>query len=409
MKVGSLFSGIGGLELGLDLDVAWQVELDPYCRRVLARHWPDAERHEDVRAVGAHNLEPVDVICGGFPCQDISTAGAGAGLAGERSGLWFEMLRIINELRPRYVVAENVAALRTRGLDVVLAGLRDAGYRTSWSIVGASELGAPHQRKRLWLVASRADQPMVYAPTVTVSDQRECALEVWPLDGGDPELWERGEPRTTEIRTHRNARLRALGNAVVPQIPRMIGRALRGERGDFDWLPQQRAASYLPTPTASAYGSNQRPGPAGKRPSLDAMARTRSWPTPTVSGLYGKRREGTASGDGLATSVRQWPTPTAHNAKGAPGEDSIAAGGRQSDLVVAVRQWPTPTTQDAANNGGASQLRRNTIPLNAAVGPGQMLSPRWVELLMGYPLGWTEIGEQNSDDTFISGKPRRKR
>ena len=157
LRIGSLFSGIGGLELGLERagvgTTAWQVEQDPYCRAVLAKHWPAAVRHDDVRTVGASTLSPVDVICGGFPCQDISVAGRGAGLDGARSGLWFEYLRIVQELRPHLVIIENVAALRTRGLDTVLAGLHDAGYRTEWALAAAADVGAPHRRKRLFVVA----------------------------------------------------------------------------------------------------------------------------------------------------------------------------------------------------------------------------------------------------------------
>src|SRR5437868_5460774 len=116
VNVGSLFSGIGGFELGFEragMRVSWQVEQDAYCRAVLARHFPDAARFEDVREVGAQNLDPVDLICGGFPCQDLSSAGRGAGIDGARSGLWSEFARIVCELRPRYVVVENVPALLT--------------------------------------------------------------------------------------------------------------------------------------------------------------------------------------------------------------------------------------------------------------------------------------------------------
>jgi len=114
MRIGSLFSGIGGLERGLELaglgHTVWQVELNEYCRAVLAKHWPNAERFEDVSSVGKPTLAPVDLICGGFPCQDVSSAGKRAGLAGARSGLWFEYLRIVRELRPQWVVVENVAS-----------------------------------------------------------------------------------------------------------------------------------------------------------------------------------------------------------------------------------------------------------------------------------------------------------
>lgn len=157
MRIGSLFSGIGGLEKGLEDagcgSVVWQVERDPFCRSVLAKHWPHAKRFEDVCAVGLDNLPPVNIICGGFPCQDISYAGKGAGLAGERSGLWREYARIVRELRPRFVVVENVSALLARGLGDVLGDLAALGYDAEWHCVRASDVGAPHRRERLFVVA----------------------------------------------------------------------------------------------------------------------------------------------------------------------------------------------------------------------------------------------------------------
>ena len=161
MKIGSLFAGVGGLELGLERagvgHTVWQVELDDFCRSVLTKHWPNVERHADVRAVGSQNLSPVGVICGGFPCVDISFAGLGAGLAGERSGLWWEFARIVRELRPRFVVVENVAALLVRGVDDVLGTLASLGYDAEWSCVRACDVGAPHRRDRLFIVAQLAD------------------------------------------------------------------------------------------------------------------------------------------------------------------------------------------------------------------------------------------------------------
>ena len=158
MTIGSLFSGIGGLELGLERaglgPVLWQVEMDPFCRSVLAMHWPGADRSvTDVKEANANNLARVDVVCGGFPCQDLSYAGRGAGLAGRRSGLWWEYLRIVRELEPRIVVVENVSALLARGLDAVLGSLAEAGYDAEWRCVRASDAGAPHRRERIFIVA----------------------------------------------------------------------------------------------------------------------------------------------------------------------------------------------------------------------------------------------------------------
>ena len=158
MKMGSLFSGIGGLDLGLEraipgLQTVWQVEKEEFCRSVLERHWPDATRYNNVRTVGAHNLEPIDILCGGFPCQDISIAGKGEGLDGERSGLWWEFHRLINELRPRVAVMENVSAIDVRGLSAVVGSLSQIGYDCQWTIISAAQCGAPHMRRRWFGVA----------------------------------------------------------------------------------------------------------------------------------------------------------------------------------------------------------------------------------------------------------------
>jgi len=155
--IGSLFSGIGGLELGLEWaglgPVAWQCEADAACRSVLRARWPGTTIYNDVREVRGAEVQPVDIICGGFPCQDVSLAGKGAGLDGARSGLWFEYGRIVREVRPRFVVVENVAALVVRGLDRVLGDLAESGYDALWFPLRASDVGAPHRRERVFIVA----------------------------------------------------------------------------------------------------------------------------------------------------------------------------------------------------------------------------------------------------------------
>lgn len=160
MKVLDLFSGIGGFSLGLEragFETVAFCEPNPFCQAVLKHHWPTVPVYEDVRELSADRLVndgiTFDAICGGFPCQDISVAGKGAGLAGARSGLWWEFHRLIAETRPKWVIAENVSALRSRGLDEVLGSLAALGYDAEWHCIPASAVGAPHRRDRIWIVA----------------------------------------------------------------------------------------------------------------------------------------------------------------------------------------------------------------------------------------------------------------
>ncbi len=232
LTVGSLFAGIGGFDLGFEragFTIRWQVEIDPWARAVLAKHWPTVPKYPDVREVGAHSLEPVAVLCGGFHCQDISLAGKGAGIEGQRSGLWAEYARLIGELRPRYVVVENVAALRTRGLDRVLGDLAACGYDAEWDCIPAAAVGAPHRRDRLWLVAYPHQQRTQVPP-----GRGHAAVQVF--GGGDAagslgdwSDWWAAEPnvgRVVDGLPQRVDRLRGLGNAIVPQIAKWIARRI---------------------------------------------------------------------------------------------------------------------------------------------------------------------------------------
>lgn len=160
MKFLSLFAGIGGFDLGLEragMSCAGQVEIDEYCRAVLAKHWPDVPQFGDIREVTADSIRercgPIDLICGGFPCQDISVAGKGAGLEGLRSGMWWEMRRLINELRPDWLLIENSPALRTRGADTVCLHLEEMEYDWWATVVGARHAGARHIRNRTLILA----------------------------------------------------------------------------------------------------------------------------------------------------------------------------------------------------------------------------------------------------------------
>ena len=254
MKIGSLFSGIGGLELGLEraipgAEVIWQAERDPYCRDVLEKHWPKAKRYGDVRRIKGSEVERPDLLCGGFPCQGASSAGLGLGLEDHRTGLWIEFERLIGELDPRWVVLENVAAIRTRGLSRVLYGLAACGYDALWDCIPAAAVGAPHLRDRWFCIGWRSPDAISDAVRVNLREQRERdreqRQEQRPSELGDDGPggalaghWRRAlgqcspwpvEPsvgRVADGVRDRAHRLRALGNAVVPQCAEVVGRMI---------------------------------------------------------------------------------------------------------------------------------------------------------------------------------------
>lgn len=284
----SLFAGIGGFDLGLEragMRCIGQVEIEPFCQQVLAKHWPHVRRWDDIKTFNPSEFfsdgKTPDLICGGFPCQDISNAGRRVGIGGQRSGLWTEFLRCIRELRPRYVLVENVAALLSRGLDRVLGDLASVGYDAEWHCIPAAAVGAPHLRDRVWIVAypepvgrqagrgkpgaegeagQRRGQPAGGAANVPHADgghrqgggeQQERKAEGRTAAGGhlpsvsDAQLlrleraWLRGaiadrvewlpEPGVCRVAHGIPGgvdRLAALGNAVVPQVVEVIGRAI---------------------------------------------------------------------------------------------------------------------------------------------------------------------------------------
>lgn len=237
-KVLDLFSGIGGFSLGLERTGMFETvafcEIDPFARRVLAKHWPDVPIFEDVRKLKGDDVGDVTVICGGFPCQDISKAGSGAGLKGGRSGLWAEMHRLIDEVRPEWVIAENVCALRVNGLARVLQDLWKIGYDAEWHVIPACGVGAEHRRDRVWVIAN-PNRGGCEAPWLTQSvaemAKREAHKQLQAAESSGAFRWEGrvscpGMGRIVDDVPDRVDRLTVLGNTVVPQIPELIGRAI---------------------------------------------------------------------------------------------------------------------------------------------------------------------------------------
>jgi DNA (cytosine-5)-methyltransferase 1 len=263
LNVLDLFSGIGGFSLGLEragMRTVAFCEIDPFCRKVLAKNFPGVPRYDDVRTLTADRLRAdgiaADVICGGFPCQDISVAGKRAGLDGERSGLWSEYARIIGELRPRYVIVENVSALLSLGLDRVLGDLAALGFDAEWHCIPASAVGAHHRRDRLWLVAypaserrgetrqhserhseRLAERGQILADADSARLPLRPTLGSWMAEAiaGHARLstqrlgeWppEPAVGRVADGIPDRVDPIKTLGNAVVPIIPELIGLAI---------------------------------------------------------------------------------------------------------------------------------------------------------------------------------------
>ena len=275
MTVGSLFSGIGGFDIGLErvgMTMRWQVENDPYCNRVLRKHWPNVVRYGDIKFIDWHTVERVDLVCGGFPCQPVSVAGKRKGRADER-WLWPEFARCVGVLRPRYVLIENVSGLLVRGFADVLRDLAACGYSCEWDCVPASAVGAPHQRDRVWIVAygigeqlrdagcrrilseegalqtdgeererfwthaghggevmADADEPRLEGRSNGLGSEKDCACQRTPWAccraHEDQRIARSGIRRVSHGVPHRVDRLRGLGNAVVPQVVEWIGKRI---------------------------------------------------------------------------------------------------------------------------------------------------------------------------------------
>jgi len=342
MRIGSLFSGYGGLDMAVaahyDATVAWHVEFDKAPSKVLAHHWPDVPNHGDVTAVDWSQVEPVDIITGGFPCQDVSHAGLRAGVhQGTRSGLWFQMARAIDALQPRKVIIENVAGLLSadaacnvepcpwcvgdepaghmRALGAVLADLAEMGFDAEWGSVRAADAGAPHGRLRVFVVAADAGSGQLPRAAIGVD-----GLPVAGERGGDPDL------------------------------------------------------TLLPTPTASD-GPNGGPGMRNGRGVADALPGVVSLlPTPRAA----------RGASATETTEALLPTPTARDWKdGTPCENV------PTNALLGRTVWGDFGPYTAAITRWSAVLGRQAPPPTEPGTNGRpRLSPRFVEFMMGLPDGW---------------------
>jgi DNA (cytosine-5)-methyltransferase 1 len=261
--VGSLFSGIGGLDLGLEragLEIVWQSEIDPFACKVLKKHWPKVVNHGDIKQIDWAAVEPVDIICGGYPCQPFSLAGQRKGTDDPRH-LWPWVRTAISELRPQYAILENVRGHLSLGGTTVIGELAEIGYDAEWRVVSAAGLGAPHRRERIIIVAypnnsrsgtsergidSKRKKKIEERKDVSQFGISGCGSEmadssserlqrpIWALsqrngNGFTNGGWWEIEPsvgRVVDGIPDRVDRLKGLGNAVVPQVAEYIGRLI---------------------------------------------------------------------------------------------------------------------------------------------------------------------------------------
>ncbi|MCP5363459.1 MAG: DNA (cytosine-5-)-methyltransferase [Rickettsiaceae bacterium] len=284
LNVLDIFSGIGGFSIGLEAASMQTVafcEINPFCQKILTRHWPSVPIFSDITTIHKEDLKAlptIDVIAGGFPCQDISVAGKQKGITAKRSGLWKEFARLINEIKPKYAIIENVANLRSTGLISVLQDLWEIGYDAEWHCIPASAFGAPHRRDRIWIIAhpacigkvglsvgkketesafgdgyknvsdsncKRLQRHRRFKETSLICTQEQVSvhhssrgIKQWdkePLEAPrlkDERLnpdwveWLMGYPISWTDGGSRMQRLQSLGNAVVPLIPEFLGKVV---------------------------------------------------------------------------------------------------------------------------------------------------------------------------------------
>ena len=380
---GSVFSGGGGFDLGFEragIEPAFQIEIDRFCNRVLKARWPEVERHGDIQAIDPAGLRAVDALFGGFPCQDVSVAGRGAGLAGERSGLFFEFIRLAAALRPRWVVLENVPGLLSsnEGADMatVLGELADLGYGWAYRVLDAQYFGVPQRRRRVFIVGC-------------LGDGRAAAQVLFESEGGGgdpPEGGEEGE-RPAYALTSRSS-------------GRRLETELKAHSGADGWIPnaEEAADGYLvaeghdasedgtgrgvPLVIPIQYPDQQRlPGSAmpngsglGKEgdPSFTLETRNRQ-------GVAYRKRTMT---HGAEAQDEQWEE--------AEVATVLDATGRATTLAATLAAKNEP-----ANSAATREEMGNTMA--ALTGIVRRLTPLEAERLQGFPDGWTCLCEARGD------------
>lgn len=397
MRFGSLFTGIGGFDLGLErvgMECAWQVEIDTFPRRILEWHWPSLHRPEDVCEVGSDNLGAADLICGGFPCQDLSVAGKRAGLAGERSGLFYEFARIIDELAPRWVLIENVPGLLSsnggRDMGAVLGTLAELGYGYAYRVLDAQFFGVAQRRRRVFIVGC-------------FGDATSAAKVLF-----EPESCPRGTPPSRKKRrvsatlsasgagTSRTGGQAAEPDFLVPQLAGTLkARDYKGANSEDaagGKLVVSHIAAFIPGQGAKAgsiNAENARDGQlvAGVSTNKQDASHETYIPVDRIGGWVDREdRVFAFQSDKRRSTVQE------HVYHKPAGRADTLTQQRQNVLLA-----PTLSTK---NEVASSSTQRQAWMEQAAelFGTVRRLTPLECERLQGFPDGWTAIDGENTPD-----------
>ena len=436
LRVGSLFSGIGALDIAihniLPSSTIWFVECEKFCQKILRKRFPDTQIYDDVCSVGKENLAPIDILVGGFPCQDISVAGNGKGITKDtRSGLFFEMWRIATELQPRIVLFENVPLINNRGLDIVTESVVQDGWTIEWFCLSASDVGAWHRRERWWGLAHREKAPLFQNYTMVGHLQdgwRTMQKDLFGSSSSVERMPRAGMARDGKLYSRKQSKS-AEGFFNTPNT--------------MDHLPR-REGGALERSLYRGEGNSKRERSGNLREDSRLMEATPDrllWPTPTTtdhkdSGTekdtrYQLNRRGkTARLGTIVSSVNNrllWPTPTtmlgqrsyegAHRYirnKVLSGELSREEGASMLNRDPfaeqgALKMYPTPIHGDGDKLPSDSLSRKiesgSKFSSNHEKSTGEVvewlpgkLNPDWVEPLMGLPSGFTDLESDTSPD-----------
>lgn len=386
MKVGSLFSGIGGFDLGLErngMDIRWQCEIDTAAQSVLRRHWPDAVLYDDVTTLGG-DVEPVDLICGGFPCQDLSVAGRRAGLAGKRSGLFYEFMRIASELAPAWILIENVPGLLSsnggRDMGAVLGTLGELGYGWAYRVLDAQYLGVAQRRRRVFIVGCLGDR----------RGAAQVLFEPESLPGDTPprrEAW----PRVADTLSVGANQTGGFPGELAPEVAACLNSG--GNNGGFRTEPGEHLVAHALT----AEGHDASEDGTGRGTPL------------TVATLVsnGDAYSGFRNGEGcVAVGSFQQSSMSGRGTVGYEEESKVLRPVKpQSDHQFIVRPAVAFEPGSVARNAGPAGESPQCPTLRSDMGDNQpairqgmavrRLTPTECERLQGFPDGWTN-GQSDS-------------